>query len=158
MLLRLVVALWGGHRLRLASTPASDESLLGMVERHARRVGLRVTPAVGYCRRIGVPVVVGIIKPVILLPASLASGMAPGQLEAVLVHELAHIRRFDLAVNLLQRLAEATLFFHPAAWYVSRRVSVERENCCDDLVLSAGWRRVEYADALVRMAREEERG
>jgi beta-lactamase regulating signal transducer with metallopeptidase domain len=82
---------------------------------------------------------IGIVKPVILLPTSLATGLVPTQLEALVTHELAHIRRYDSVVNLFQRIVEATLFFHPAVWYVSRRVSVERENACDDSVLSAGW-------------------
>ena len=151
MLLRLVVAVWGGQRLRLVSTPVTDESLLAMIRRAARRVSAKVAPAVAYCQRVSVPVVVGIVKPVILLPASLASGMLPDQLETVLTHELAHIRRYDPLVNLLQRIVEAAFFFHPAVWYVSRRVNVERENCCDDLVLSAGWKPVEYAEALVRL-------
>ncbi len=99
-----------------------------------------------------VPVVVGIAKPLVLLPASLASGLVPDQIESLLTHELAHIRRHDLWVNLVQRLIEAAFFFHPAVWYISGRVSMERENCCDDFVLSTGWPRVQYADALVRMA------
>ncbi len=92
------------------------------------------------------------MEPAILLPAALASGLSPDQLQAILAHELAHIRRFDLMVNLLQRLAEAVLFFHPAVWFVSRLVSIEREVVADDTVLAAGWPRVHYADALVRMA------
>jgi len=151
MLLRLVVAVWGGQRLRLVSTPVTNESLLAMIERAALRVGAKAAPAVAYCQRVTVPVVVGIVKPVILLPASLASGMLPDQLETVFTHELAHIRRYDPLVNLLQRIVEAAFFFHPAVWYVSRRVTIERENCCDDLVLSAGWKPVEYAEALVRL-------
>ena len=94
----------------------------------------------------------GIVKPMILLPAALASGLSPDQLQALVTHELAHIRRYDLLVNLLQRLIEALLFFHPAVWFVSRRVSIERENAADDIVLAAGWQPVQYADALVRMA------
>ena len=71
---------------------------------------------------------------------------------AILTHELAHLRRYDHLVNLLQRVVEALLFFHPAVWYVSRRISIERENCCDDLVLAAGAERLGYADSLVRVA------
>jgi beta-lactamase regulating signal transducer with metallopeptidase domain len=69
-----------------------------------------------------------------------------------MTHELAHICRFDLVVNLLQRLVEAMLFFHPAVWYISRQVSVERENATDDLVVASGGERARYADVLVRMA------
>jgi outer membrane protein assembly factor BamB/beta-lactamase regulating signal transducer with metallopeptidase domain len=152
MLIRLAAALWGGQRLRAASQPVTDASVREIVHRVALRVGLKTAPAVAFCQRVSGPVVVGLVRPLILLPGALASGLAPDQIEALLTHELAHIRRHDLWVNLLQRLVEATFFFHPAVWYVSRRVSTERENCCDDFVLSAGWPRVHYADALVRMA------
>jgi beta-lactamase regulating signal transducer with metallopeptidase domain len=149
---RLTLALMGGHRLCLEARPISEPDLLSMVARQARKIGLRAVPVVAWCGRTSVPLVAGLIKPMILLPVALASSLTPDQIEALLAHELAHLRRFDLLVNLLQRVAEALLFFHPAVWYVSRRISSERENCCDDSVLRAGWGRVEYADALVRMA------
>ncbi|HZL88670.1 MAG TPA: M56 family metallopeptidase, partial [Pirellulaceae bacterium] len=152
MLARLGLALRSGHHLRQSGTPLSDPAILAMAARQARRIGLKVVPAIAWCQRAAVPLVVGIIKPVILLPTAIASGLAPDQLEALLAHELAHLKRLDLLVNLVQRLAESLLFFHPAVWYVSRKISIERENCCDDRVLAAGWGRVEYADALVRMA------
>ena len=152
MLFRLMRSFSSGHRLRRGSTVVDDNALLAMITRQARRVGLKTAPAVAFCSRVTVPTVIGILKPMILLPASLAMGLAPQQLEALLAHELAHIRRFDLVVNLLQRLIEALLFFHPAVWFVSRRVSIERERACDDTVIAAGWQRVNYADALVRMA------
>ena len=152
MMLRLVTALWGGQKLRCGSTPLNDGTLLAMVKRQAQRIGLKIAPAVAFCEQISIPVVVGVVKPIILLPAALASGLSPDQLQALVTHELAHIRRFDLIVNLLQRLIESVLFFHPAVWFVSRRVSVERENAADDMVLAAGWQRANYADALVRMA------
>ena len=152
MLARLAVALTAGHRLRLEARPVIETDLLSMVSRQARRVGLRTAPIVAWCTRTSVPLVAGLLKPMILLPVGLASGLAKHQLEALLAHELAHVQRFDLLVNLLQRLAEALLFFHPAVWSVSRWISSERENCCDDSVLRAGWGRLEYADALVRMA------
>ena len=152
MMVRLSTALWGGHKLRRASSPVDDDSLLMMVQRQACRIGLKIAPAVAFCEQISIPVVVGVVKPMILLPAALASGLSPDQLQLLVTHELAHIRRYDLFVNLLQRLSEAVLFFHPAVWFVSRRVSIERENAADDLVLAAGWQPAHYADALVRMA------
>ncbi len=152
MMLRLSTALWGGHKLRRASSPVDDDSLLMMVQRQARGIGLKIAPAVAFCEQISIPVVVGVVKPMILLPAALASGLSPDQLQLLVTHELAHIRRYDLFVNLLQRLSEAVLFFHPAVWFVSRRVSIERENAADDLVLTVGCQSAHYADALVRMA------
>jgi beta-lactamase regulating signal transducer with metallopeptidase domain len=152
MLLRVSVALWGGHRLGRSAAPVEDWALLTIVARQAHRLGMRTAPAVAWCQRVSVPVVVGLARPLVLLPTSLASGLSLDQMEALLTHELAHIRRYDLLVNLLQRLAESLLFFHPAVWYVSRQVSIEREKCCDDLVVATGCGRLQYADALVRMA------
>ena len=65
---------------------------------------------------------------------------------------MAHVRRWDLAINLVQRIVEALLFMHPAVWYISHRISVERENACDDLVLSSGWQPHDYVSALLRLA------
>ena len=152
MLSRVAVGLWSGHRLRRACEPMADDALVEMLRRSARRMAVRFVPAVAYCRRICVPVVVGVLRPMILLPASVASGLTPSQLEAVLLHELAHVRRWDLAVNVFQRLVEALLFFHPAVWWLSRRVSLERENACDDVVLQLDHKHVQYADALLRVA------
>jgi type II secretory pathway component GspD/PulD (secretin)/beta-lactamase regulating signal transducer with metallopeptidase domain len=152
MLLRVALGLWSGRRLRGQCEPISDWAVLDVLRRNARRMGLRVVPAIACCGRISVPIVVGVLRPMILLPASFASGLSPAQVEAVLAHELAHIRRFDLAVNVFQRLVEAVLFFHPAVWWVSRRVSLERENACDDAVLRLDHERVQYADALLRLA------
>lgn len=152
MLSRIVVGLWSGRRLRGSCEPIADGPLVDALGRNARRLGMRVIPTVAYCGRIASPVVVGVLRPMILLPASLASGLTLSQLEAILLHELAHVRRFDLAVNVFQRLAEAMLFFHPAVWWVSRCVSLERENACDDIVLNLDHERVQYADALLRVA------
>ncbi|MGQ0636872.1 MAG: M56 family metallopeptidase [Planctomycetaceae bacterium] len=152
MSLRLLLALRGGQVLRHSAEVVTDPHLLALIHRQARRMGLKAAPLVAWCRRVSTPVVVGVITPVILLPASLVGGISPEQLAPLLAHELAHIRRFDLVVNLLQRVVEAALFFHPAVWYISRQISRERENCCDDLVVSAGWPRSTYAAALVRMA------
>jgi hypothetical protein len=88
----------------------------------------------------------------VLLPMSFATGLTAEQVEAILMHELAHIRRLDPLVNLLQRLLEAVMFFHPAVWIISRRVRIERENCCDDVVLAAGGQRRSYAAGLIRLA------
>jgi beta-lactamase regulating signal transducer with metallopeptidase domain len=152
MFARLLVALWGGRRLRCSAVPIEEGPLAEIVLRQAQRIGLKAIPLIAWCARTSVPVVVGILRPMILLPATLATGFDPVLLEALVAHELAHLRRYDPLVNLAQRLIEAVLFFHPAVWYVSRRVSAERENACDDLVLLAGWPRVQYADALLQMA------
>ena len=83
-----------------------------------------------------VPVVVGFLRPAILVPAALFTGFPPDQLELILIHELAHIRRRDYLVNLLQSVVEDVLFYHPAVWWVSSVIRAERENCCDDIVVA----------------------
>jgi len=97
-----------------------------------------------------VPMVIGVFRPAILLPASMLLGLAPDQLEAILVHELAHIRRHDNLVNLVQRLVETVFFFHPAAWWVSACIRTEREHCCDDIAAAASDARA-YAGALTTL-------
>ena len=80
-----------------------------------------------------VPTALGWLRPVILLPASALAGLSPDFLEAILAHELAHIRRGDFVVNLLQTCVEVLLFYHPAVWWLSGRIRAEREICCDDV-------------------------
>jgi beta-lactamase regulating signal transducer with metallopeptidase domain len=103
-----------------------------------------------------VPTAIGVFRPVILLPASVFTGLPTRGLEALIAHELAHIRRHDYLVNLLQAVAETLLFYHPAVWWVSGRIRAEREHCCDDLAIAATGDARSYARALVRL--EELRG
>ena len=99
-----------------------------------------------------VPIAVGWLRPVILLPASALTGLTIEQLEAILAHELAHIRRHDYLVNLLQTVVDTLLFYHPAVHWVSHRVRVERESCCDDLAVAVCGDSLTYARALARVA------
>ena len=98
-----------------------------------------------------IPTVVGWFRPVILLPASALTGLSPEQLEALLAHELAHIRRHDYLVNMFQTLVDILGFYHPAVWWISYTIRVERENCCDDLAVSVCGDKVGYARALASM-------
>jgi TonB family protein len=106
---------------------------------HALQSRLAVTTPVRFLLsgRITVPVVIGWLRPVILIPISALAGLSPQQLDALILHELAHIRRLDTVTNILLATAETILFYHPAVWWVSRQVRVERENCCDDAAVSA---------------------
>lgn len=98
-----------------------------------------------------VPMVVGHVRPVILMPIGLLAGLPAGQVEAILLHELAHIRRYDYLANTLQRLVESVLFYHPAAWWISRVIRSERENCCDDVAVVSSGNVQEYAFALAAL-------
>ena len=94
---------------------------------------------------------------VILLPISTLSGLSREQIEMILAHELAHIRRHDFFVNLLQATVETLLFYHPAAWWISRRIRVEREHCCDDIAVDVCGNPLQYARALTRLSDEDAR-
>jgi GWxTD domain-containing protein len=85
---------------------------------------------------IDAPVLVGYLRPVILMPLGCLANLPAGQIECILIHELSHIRRHDYLVNLLQGVVEGLLFYHPAVWWTSRTVREERENCCDDAVVA----------------------
>jgi beta-lactamase regulating signal transducer with metallopeptidase domain len=105
--------------------------------------------------RITNPLTAGVLRPWILLPITALTSLSAEQLEVVLSHELAHIRRADYFWNLLQTVVETLFFFHPAVWWISRRVREERELCCDDVALRACSDPTVYASALLRL--EEER-
>ena len=100
-----------------------------------------------------VPAVIGWLRPVILLPASALTGLTPLQLDALLAHELAHVRRYDYLVNVIQSVIETLLFYHPAVWWVSQQVREEREHCCDDLAVAVCGDAHFYATALLGMER-----
>ncbi|HEY7192685.1 MAG TPA: HEAT repeat domain-containing protein [Gemmatimonadales bacterium] len=141
------------RRLRTQGTREISAALQQILSRLARR--LRVTRPVRLVESlvIEVPAVVGWLRPVILVPTSALSGLTPQQLEVLLAHELAHVRRYDYVVNIMQCMIETLLFYHPAVWWVSRRVREEREHCCDDLVVATCGDPQLYASALVGMER-----
>jgi TonB family protein len=102
-------------------------------------------------RRIDVPMVIGWLRPVILIPVSAMAGLAPQQLDALILHELAHIRRLDTVTNILLVAVETVLFYHPAVWWVSRQVRTEREHCCDDFAVSTCGDVELYVEALASL-------
>lgn len=99
--------------------------------------------------RVKVPVVIGHLKPLILVPVGLLNNLPPAQVEAVLLHELAHIRRHDYLVNLLQRLSELVFFFNPALLWLSSLLRVERESCCDEMAINHTGNKLQFAEALI---------
>ena len=98
--------------------------------------------------RINVPMMLGVIKPIILLPVATINSLSTEQVEAILLHELAHIKRHDYLLNILQTIAETILFFNPFVWLVSAIIRREREHCCDDLVVARSISPLPYAKAL----------
>ncbi|HET6250682.1 MAG TPA: M56 family metallopeptidase [Tepidisphaeraceae bacterium] len=144
-----------GRLRQLGTSPAADE-VLAAADRMSRRLGLRRAVLVMHSACARAPLVIGYLRPIILIPIGLATGIPARQLQAILAHELAHVRRHDFLVNLLQTLVETLFFYHPGIWLLSRRIRIEREHCCDDLAMELLGSRVEYGRAL--LAIEEMRG
>ncbi len=133
--LRPVWGLWMQWRLRRVGLTPVPASVTHCLNDLAQRLGLRRTVSVAQSVRIGVPMAVGYLRPLILLPGCVITGLTAAQLEALIAHELAHIRRHDWLVNAFQLLVETVFFYHPAVWWLSRQIRQERENCCDDLAV-----------------------
>ena len=152
---RLLAGWAGAARLVRARCVPARAALLEPFGRLARRLSVSRPVRLLESAAVRVPTAIGILRPVILLPVSSLTGLPPRQIEALLAHELAHVRRHDYLVNLVQSAAETLLFYHPAVWWVSGRIRAERENCCDDLAVAATGSARLYAEALVRL--EEER-
>ncbi|MBV9926613.1 MAG: M48 family metalloprotease [Acidobacteria bacterium] len=119
----------------------------------ARKLSVSTPVKVLESSLVSVPTAVGWLRPAILLPASAFTGLTPEQLEAVLAHELAHVRRHDYLVNVLQTGVETLLFYHPAVWWVSRQIRAEREHVCDDMAVRVTGDVMTYARALTRIER-----
>ena len=130
--------------------PVTPEIAL-LARRVAARLALDRAVRLIESSAVSVPVMIGWLKPVVLLPAVAVSGRTPTQIEALIAHELAHVRRHDYLVNLLQAAVETLLFYHPAVWWVSKQVRAEREHCCDDLAVRVCDRLV-YVSALSDLA------
>jgi D-alanyl-D-alanine endopeptidase (penicillin-binding protein 7) len=132
-LARLAGGLWWLDRHYVAPSRPAPEPWQGIARNLAARLGVRRNLRLRISRTGDSPLVIGWLRPVILVPAAAFLNLAPEALEAVLAHEIAHVRRSDFLANLLQSLAESLLFFHPAAWWLSGHVRELREHCCDDV-------------------------
>ena len=153
----LLLSLWqtGGwiatRRLCVLGVRPVDSDIARIGAQITRRLKLTRAPSVWQSERVETPVVIGWLRPMILLPVAVLSGLTTAQLEAILAHEIAHIRRHDYVVNLLQVVAETLMFYHPAAWWISRRIRLEREQCCDDIAVEVCGDRFQYAESLAAL-------
>jgi uncharacterized protein (TIGR03435 family) len=138
------------QRLKRRVLAASAE-LQDMMTRLKQRLGISAPVRFYTSAIVQVPTVIGWIRPYVLLPVTTITGLSESQLEAILAHELAHIRRHDYLVNLLQTAVETVLFYHPAVWWVGKQMRIEREHCCDDIAVAVCGDAVEYASALAEL-------
>lgn len=122
-----------------------------IVESLSAQLGIRKLVRLAVSLQVHVPSVIGWFKPIILLPPSVLSGLTPLQVELILAHELAHVRRHDYLWNWLQVVVETLLFYHPVVRWVSNQARIEREQCCDDMVVALHGNALEYARALTEL-------
>ncbi|HKO18920.1 MAG TPA: TonB family protein [Acidobacteriaceae bacterium] len=147
--LALGIAVAQGWKLQgVQDAPAQLQSLF---DRLRTRLGVKRAAQLVESAKVHVPMVIGWLKPVVLLPAGCLAGLSPQQVEALLAHELAHICRNDYLVSVVQSVLEAVLFYHPAVWWVSKQVRREREYCCDEMAVAVCGDRLAYARALSQL-------
>jgi beta-lactamase regulating signal transducer with metallopeptidase domain len=149
--LRIALGLLLLEQLRRRNLTALPADIVARCRALQRRLGIARLVRYCECRRVNVPSVIGFFRPVVLLPMRALTGLSPEQLEAVIAHELGHVKRFDVAVNFVQVIAETVFFFHPAVWWLNRRIRDLREDCCDDVAVAACGRTASYARALATM-------
>lgn len=152
---RLLVTWIRVQRLKSVGTTPVDARSSEVLQRLLQRLAISRPVRLLQSSIVQVPSVIGWLRPVVLVPVTLLNGLTAPQLEAILAHELAHIRRYDYLVNLFQSVVETLLFYHPAAWWISRQVRETREHCCDDLAVEVSGSPADYARAL--LALEESR-
>ena len=152
----LFVVRWAGslyytYQLRRTMTVPAMESWQQKVQHISSKLGIQRKVGLMESARVEVPMVVGHLKPLILFPLGMISGLSPIQVESIIAHELAHVKRYDFLVNLLLSFVEILFFYHPVYWWISARISDERELCCDDLAVGVTGNPRAYAEALMEM-------
>lgn len=149
--LRLLHGVWSVNRMTQCENTLLDPVWLARIEDLRRRLLIRWPVRLLVSAVVEVPTVAGWLRPVILFPVGALGGLTPNQLELILAHELAHIRRYDHWVNLFQVVVETLFFYHPAVWWLSGQIRTERELCCDDVAVQTCGDRVAYARALTAL-------
>jgi beta-lactamase regulating signal transducer with metallopeptidase domain len=147
-----VAALWllaAGVRVILL---VLDFRALAAIRRGARWLSCAYEYPVYVSERVRVPIAAGFLKPAIVVPERLASELSPDAIETIVVHEVAHLRRYDVWTNALARVAEAILALNPVAWFIMRRLSTEREIACDDWVVARTGSGAAFANVLANLA------
>ncbi len=153
--LQTVLLAWGYLRVRnlrrsglLPASAAWERTFVQTLS----RMGIRRHVGLWLSEKVKTPLVVGYLKPVVLFPVALSSRLDMAQVEAILIHELSHVRRNDYLLNLFKTVVETVLFFNPFVWLLGRIINEERENACDDEVLEQTGRPMHYAQTLLHVA------
>jgi len=152
MSLKLIIELYTVNQLPKNNALAPDATLLARFQELSNQVGIKKTPTLLLSLNIKVPMAIGWIKPIVLLPVHMLTGLTPTQLDMLILHELAHIRRYDYAVNFVQSIVEIILFFHPCVLWISNQMRNEREYCSDDIAVKHCGDPIAYAHTLTDTA------
>jgi len=147
MVLRTIGAVFNGNH-RSSVSPIESSKHLELLKELSHKLGLRRAPSFWSSPTSLTPYAVGFLSPAIVVPISMLTSLNAMELQAVLAHELAHIRRNDYLANLFQMVIEAVYFFNPALWWISRQIRVEREACCDQVAIESSSNRIGYATIL----------
>ncbi len=147
---RLALGLVGVQRLRRRAQPLPP-AWADTLARLSERIGVRVHVAIAAVADLDGPMVVGVLRPLVLVPLAHAARMPSAAIEAALAHELAHVLRHDYLLNVLQSIVDAVLFYHPVARWLSARVRLEREFACDELAVARAVDRLDYACGLAEL-------
>jgi bla regulator protein blaR1 len=139
------------ERMRRRQSLPVDRKLREVCMALQQRLGLARVIRYAQCQWLDAPAVIGWFRPIVFLPLTALTGLSELQLQVVIAHELAHIKRLDSFVNAFQVVVETLLFYHPAVWWLNKRIRLERENCCDDTAIALCGNPVEYARALTLM-------
>ncbi len=152
LLMRLMLGFVYVHQLKTQQNTSVSTDIQELMNNLIRKIQMPVSVKLLESTIAKVPMTIGWIKPIVLLPVGMATGLTIKQLEAILAHELAHIKRYDYLVNIFQNVVEILFFFHPATWWISAKVRDERENCCDDFAVEICGDRLVLAHALTQVA------
>lgn len=148
---RLILGYLWVNSLKNSQKNQFDEKLTQILLDIKQKMNITKNVQVKVSRIVSLPMIMGVLKPVILIPAGLVSGFSQEQLETILAHELAHLKRHDFLLNGLQSVLDVIYFFHPAMWLLSAQIRKERENCCDDLALEVSGSKLLLAKTLVQL-------
>ncbi len=152
MLGRLMLNVWQVRQLRTEGELLPDAAWNEAIAKWRKKLNISRAVTLKVSARINVPMMLGALKPIILMPMATINNLTTDEVEAILLHELAHIKRHDYLLNMLQTIGETILFFNPFVWLISAVVRKDRELCCDDIVVANTASPLSYARALTMIA------
>jgi bla regulator protein BlaR1 len=142
------------HHIRKQKNLQTDISWTNKAQEICKNLKIVKTVSLYFSEHISIPLTIGYLKPIIIFPLSLINNLDNNQVEAILMHELSHIKRHDYLLNILQCIMETILCFNPFVWLISKTIRLEREHCCDDMVIDADYNNFTYSKALLAIAQQ----